>query len=331
MPVLNRAELSRTGVIFVALLLAVCATGVAAREFRAADTQAEDYPTVQALRYMGALIAERTGGRHEVKVFHSRQLGEEKETLEQTRVGAIDLNRTNVALIGTMVPAVNVLAMPFLFRSVEHLQKVLDGPIGNEILNSFEAHGFVGLAFYDSGARSIYNSVRPVRTFEDLKGLRLRVQQSQQMSAMIRALGAEPIELPYGQVLTGLATKLIDGAENNWPSFVTTGHYKYAGYYTLTEHTVSPEVLVISLKAWSSLTPEDQKIFRESAQRSSLFMREKWRDLEEQSRKQAEAAGVKIIGEIDRKPFEAAMAPLYANAQRDPAIAALIERIRKVE
>ena len=268
MQVLSRAELSRNGVVFVALLLAIWGSGAIAREFRAADTQAEDYPTVQALRYMGALIAERTGGRHAVKVFHSRQLGEEKETIEQTRVGAIDLNRTNVALIGNFVPAMNVLAMPFLFRSVEHMQKVLDGPIGSEILGSFEPYGFVGLAFYDSGARSIYNSVRPVRSLADLKGLRIRVQQSELMSAMIRSLGAEPVELPYGQVLTGLATHLIDGAENNWPSFVTTDHFKYAGYYTLTQHTMSPEVLVISLKAWQSLSAEDQQIFREAALRS---------------------------------------------------------------
>nr|WP_249160318.1 TRAP transporter substrate-binding protein [Bradyrhizobium manausense] len=330
-PVLNRAEFSRTGVIFVALLFAICATGAAAREFRAADTQSEDYPTVQALRYMGALIAERTGGRHEIKVFHSRQLGEEKETIEQTRAGAIDLNRTNVALIGNFVPAMNVLAMPFLFRSIEHMQKVLDGAIGNEILGSFEPYGFVGLAFYDSGARSIYNSVRPVKSMADLKGLRIRVQQSELMSQMIRSLGAEPVELPYGQVLTGLATHLIDGAENNWPSFVTTDHYKYAGYYTLTEHTMSPEVLVMSLKAWRSLSAEDQTIFREAAQRSSQFMREKWRDLEEQSQHKAEAAGIIVTKDIDRKPFEDAMAPVYAKAAQDPAAAALIERIRKVE
>jgi tripartite ATP-independent transporter DctP family solute receptor len=317
--------------LVVALFAAVAATGAFAREFRAADTQNEDYPTVQALLYMGSLVAERSGGRHQIKVFHSRQLGEEKETLEQTRVGAIDLNRTNVALIGNMVPAMNVLAMPFLFRSIEHMQKVLDGPIGSEILDSFEPYGFVGLAFYDSGARSICNSVRPIRSIADLKGLRLRVQQSEQMSDMIRSLGAEPIELPYGQVLTGLATGLIDGAENNWPSFVTTDHYKYAGYYTLTEHTMSPEVLVMSKKAWSSLSAEDQQIFRQSALRSSRFMREKWRDLEERSRQQAEAAGVKIITDIDRKPFEAAMAGLYARAQRDPAVAQLIERIRKVQ
>jgi TRAP-type C4-dicarboxylate transport system substrate-binding protein len=211
------------------------------------------------------------------------------------------------------------------------MQKVLDGPIGNEILGSFEPYGFVGLAFYDSGARSIYNSARPIRSIDDLKGLRLRVPQSEQMSAMIRALGAEPVELPYGQVLTGLSTKLIDGAENNWPSFVTTDHYKFAGFYTLTEHTMSPEVLVMSQKAWPSRSPEDQKTFREAALQSSRFMREKWRDLEERSRKQAEDAGVRIITDIDRKPFEAAMAELYARAQRDPAMAELIERIRKVK
>ncbi|MBR0852649.1 TRAP transporter substrate-binding protein [Bradyrhizobium diazoefficiens] len=335
-PVLDRAERLRTGVIFVAFLLVMVATGMGAtcsiaREFRAADTQAADYPTVQALRYMGALVAERTGGRHEIRVFHSRQLGEEKETIEQTRAGAIDLNRSNVALIGNFVPAMNVLAMPFLFRSIEHMQKVLDGPIGGEILGSFEPFGFVGLAFYDSGARSIYNAVRPVKDLADLKGLRIRVQQSELMRDMIRALGAEPVELPYGQVLTGLANHLIDGAENNWPSFVTTDHYKYAGYYTLTEHTMSPEVLVMSLKAWNSLSAEDQAIFKEAAIRSSRFMRETWRELEEQSQRKAEAAGVTIVRDIDRKPFEAAMAAIYAKAGDDPAAAKLIERIRKVE
>jgi tripartite ATP-independent transporter DctP family solute receptor len=329
--VFSRADLSRTAALVVALFLTVAATGAIAREFRAADTQNEGYPTVQALRFMGSLIAERTGGRHQIRVFHSHQLGEEKETIEQTRAGAIDLNRTNVALIGNFVPAMNVLAMPFLFRSIEHQQRVLDGPIGTEILNSFAPYGFVGLAFYDSGARSIYNSVRPVRSIADIRGLRIRVQQSELMSDMIRALGAEPIELPYGQVLTGLANKLIDGAENNWPSFVTTDHYKYAGFYTLTEHTMSPEVLVMSQKAWQSLSAEDQKIFRESALRSSRFMREKWKDLEEASRKQAESAGVIIVKDIDRKPFEAAMAAIYEKAQRDPAAAQLIERIRKVE
>jgi tripartite ATP-independent transporter DctP family solute receptor len=327
----NRAGLWRITAFVVLLSLAAVATDAVAREFRAADTQNADYPTVQALYYMGRVIAERTGGRDQIRVFHSRQLGEEKETIEQTRAGAIDLNRTNMALIGSFVPAMNVLAMPFLFRSVEQLQKVLDGPIGDEILNSFQPYGFVGLAFYDSGARSIYNSVRPIRSIADMKGLRIRVQQSELMSDMVKALGAEPVELPYGQVLTGLSTRLVDGAENNWPSFVTTGHYKYAGYYTLTKHTVTPEVLIMSLKAWDSLSAEDQTIFREAAVLSSRYMRDKWKDLEAQSRRQAEAAGVIITADFDRKPFEEAMAGVYAKALRDPAAAKLIERIRELE
>jgi tripartite ATP-independent transporter DctP family solute receptor len=335
LPVSSRAAVSRIVAAAFALCLSVISgaipTAAMAREFRAADTQPEDYPTVQALVFMGRLIADKSGGRHQIRVFHSRQLGEEKETIEQTRVGAIDLNRTNVALIGSFVPAMNVLAMPFLFRSIDHLHKVLDGPIGNEILNSFEPYGFVGLTFYDSGARSVYNSVRPVRSLADMRGLRIRVQQSELMSSMIRALGAEPVELPYGQVPTGLATKLLDGAENNWPSYVTTEHYKFAGYYTLTEHAMSPEVLVMSLKAWQSLSGEEQNIFRDAALQSNQFMRRKWRDLEERSRRQAMAAGVTIVTDFDRKPFEAAMAGLYDKAQRDPATAELIERIRKVE
>jgi tripartite ATP-independent transporter DctP family solute receptor len=330
LPVFSRS-VQRIVITVTALTLAVVPALAVAREFRAADTQAEDYPTVQALRLMGDMIAERSGGRDQIRVFHSRQLGEEKETIEQTRAGAIDLNRTNGALIGNYVPAMNVLAMPFLFRSIDHVQKVLDGPIGNEILNSFEPYGFVGLTFYDSGARSIYNNVKPVRSLADIKGMRLRVQQSELMSDMVRALGAEPVALPYGQVTTGLATRLIDGAENNWPSFVTTDHYKFAGYYTLTEHTMSPEVLVMSKKAWESLSAEERKLFRESAQQSSRFMREKWKELEQQSRRQAEAAGVTIVSDFDRKAFEGAMSGIYAKAQRSPGAAALIARIRKVE
>jgi tripartite ATP-independent transporter DctP family solute receptor len=313
------------------LAVATMAAPSLAREFRAADTQSEDYPTVRALNYMGKLIAERTNGRHQIKVFHSRQLGEEKETIEQTRAGAIDLNRTNVAPLGEFVPLANILAMPFLFRSVDHLHNVLDGKIGQDILDSFTDRGFVGLTYYDSGARSIYDSVRPIKSVADMKGLKIRVQQSDLMVRMIKALGGEPVAMPYGQVLTGLATKLIDGAENNWPSFVTTGHYKYAGYYTLTEHTMSPEVLVMSRKAWDSLTPEDQKIFKQAAIESNAFMRAQWTALEDKSRREAEAAGIVIVKDFDRKSFEDAMADIYQEVKRDPATGQFVDRIRQTQ
>ena len=329
MSLISLANFCRAAAVCAALLMALSAAG--AREFRVADTQAEDYPTVQALLLMARLVEERTGGRHRIRVFHSRQLGEEKDTIEQTRVGAIDLNRTNVAPIGSLIPAANVLALPFLFRSFDHLHKVLDHAIGDEILAGIQRHGFVGLTFYDSGSRSIYNSLRPVRTLADMKGLRIRVQQSELMFDMIKALGAEPIELPYGQVLTGLSTRLIDGAENNWPSYVTTGHYKLAPYYTLTEHTMGPEVLVMSLRAWESLSAEDKEIFRDAARKSGHFMRDLWSGLEERSRQQARAAGNTIVADFDRKPFESAMSTIYAKTVTDPDLRQLIERIRQVQ
>jgi tripartite ATP-independent transporter DctP family solute receptor len=327
---IRRAKSRKSLILVLALMMAVPGLA-AAREFRVADTQSEDYPTVQALELMARLVAERTGGRHRLRVFHSRQLGEEKDTIEQTRVGAIDLNRTNVAPIGSLIPSVNALALPFLFRSFDHLHKVLDREIGDEILAGFQRHGFVGLAFYDSGSRSIYNSVRPIRSLGDMKGLRIRVQQSELMVGMIKALGAEPVELPYGQVTTGLATGLIDGAENNWPSYVTTNHYKLAPYYTLTEHTMGPEVLVMSLRAWEGLSPEDRQVFREAARESSSFMRELWSGLEERSRQQARDAGNTIVSSFDRRPFQEAVSTIYAKAVTDPDLRQLVERIRQVQ
>lgn len=315
--------------VVVAVVGAAAGPGTA-REFRVADTQVEDYPTVQAVLHMGRLIEEQTGGRHRLRVFHSRQLGEEQDTIEQTRVGAIDLNRTNVAPIGAIVPAANVLALPFLFRSTAHLHNVLDGPIGDEILASFEPYGFVGLTFYDSGARSIYTRNREVRSLADLKGLRIRVQQSDLMVAMIRALGATPVQLPYGQVDTGLATGLIDGAENNWPSYDNFHHYEVAKNYSLSEHSMAPEVLLISKRVYDSFTPEEQAQVRKAAKNSVPYMRELWDALEVTSRQKVEKAGVEVIT-IDKAPFQAAVAPLYDQFVTDPKLKDMIARIKAVQ
>jgi tripartite ATP-independent transporter DctP family solute receptor len=305
--------------------------GLDAREFRAADIQEEAYPTVQALRFMDQLVTERTNGRHRIRVFHSRQLGEENQTIEQTRVGAIDMNRINVGAIGNYAPALNMLALPFLFRSLDHLYRVIDGPLGDEILASLEPSGFIGLTFYDSGARSIYTTTKPVRAPADLAGLRLRVQQSDLMDRMVRTLGAEPLTIAYGSVLTALQTKLVDGAENNWPSFVSTGHHRVARYYSVTEHTMGPEVLVMSLRAWADLSVEDRAIFRAAARQSSRYMREQWRGWEERSQKQALEAGVTVINNLDRKAFEDATKPLRDEFSADPKFRPLIARIQAAQ
>jgi tripartite ATP-independent transporter DctP family solute receptor len=315
-------------VLACALAAGPAAPGAEARQLRAADTQPADYPTVQALFFLDRLLRERTGGRHSIAVFHSRQLGEEKETIEQTRVGAIDLNRTNVAPLADIVPELNVLSLPFLFDSADHLHAVLEGPVGTEILGSLERYGLVGLAYYDSGARSIYNAARPIRTIADVRGLRIRVQQSEVMIEMLRALGATPVALPFGQVGTALATRIVDGAENNWPSYVTNGHHRVARYLTLTEHTMSPEVLVMSKRAWDELSAADKTIFREAARESARFMRGIWRKWEEQARADAETSGVTLTTAFDRAPFERAMEPVYRRFMADERIRRLVARVR---
>jgi tripartite ATP-independent transporter DctP family solute receptor len=313
------------------LLLMLPLRGAEAKSFRAADIQAEDYPTVQAIKFMNDRLIERTNGRHRIVLFHSRQLGEEEATIAQTRVGAIDIDRVSIGPLAALIPELRILSLPFLFRSADHFHKTLDGEIGDQILASFEAHGFVGLTYYDSGARSLYNKVRPVRTLADLKGLKIRIQQSQVAADLVRALGAEPVILAYGQVLTGLSAGLIDGAENNWPSYVTTEHYKVAPYYTLTEHTMLPEVLIMSKKAWDGLGPEDRVIFQDVARESARFMRRQWEAWEDQARNVAEGAGVTVISDFDRAPFLEATKGIYDRVLSDQASRDLVGRIRAVQ
>jgi tripartite ATP-independent transporter DctP family solute receptor len=300
---------------------------VEARDFRAADIQVEGFSTVQALRYMDQLVTERTGGRHRIRVFHSGELGDEGQTIEQTRAGIIAINRVNAVEIGQIAPALNVLALPFLFRSNDHLHNVIDGAIGDEILASLASYGFVGLTFYDAGARSVYTATKAVRTLADLKGLRLRVQQSDLMDKMAKALGANPVRLSYLRIPSALSTQLVDGAEGNWPAFMTGGHYKLAPFYTLTEHTRAPSVVIMSRRVWDELSLQDRTIIYDAARESARYMREAWRRAEDQARDQAAKAGVIIVNDIVRKPFEEATKPLRDELHTDPTFGPLIDRI----
>jgi len=316
----------------LALLAGLGSTAAAkARDLRAADIQAEGFASVQALHEMGQLVTERTGGRHKMTVFHAGELGDEGQTIEQTRAGVIDISRVNAVEIGQFAPALKVLALPYLFRSDDHVHNVIDGPIGDEILASLDGYGFVGLTFYDAGARSLYTAAKLVQTLADLKGLRLRVQQSELMDKMATALGAEPIRLSYLRIPTALSTGLIDAAEGNWPAFMTGGHYKVAPFYSLTEHTRAPSVVIMSRRVWDELPPQDRAIIHDAARESAMHMREAWRRAEDAARKQASAAGVTIVNDIDRKPFAQATEPLRDELAADPALGPLIERIEAAQ
>jgi tripartite ATP-independent transporter DctP family solute receptor len=217
--------------------------------FKASDVQPAGYPTVAATESLGKKLEAATSGRLSVQMFPSAQLGAEKETIEQTQIGAIQLLRVSAGALGPIVDDINVVNMPFLFKNTAHAQKMMDGPIGQELLDRISANanaGLVALCWMDSGARSIYNTKKPVKSIEDLKGLKIRVIGNPIFIDMMNALGGNGIAMGYDQVFGALQTGVIDGAENNPPSYVFSNHYTAAKYYSLTEHLIIPEVLMFS-------------------------------------------------------------------------------------
>nr|WP_244570955.1 TRAP transporter substrate-binding protein [Stappia sp. TSB10GB4] len=316
----------------VGLLAASAMTAQAADiVLRSSDTHPDGYPTVEAVKYLGELVKERSNGRIEIEVFHSAQLGQEKDTIEQTQFGVIDMNRVSLGPFNNIIEETQVPSLPYIFRSVEHMHKVMDGEIGQEILEAFSAHDLVGLAFYDAGSRSFYNRQKPVETMADLSGMKFRVMQSDLFVDMVNALGANATPMPYGEVYSSIQTGVIDGAENNWPSFESSGHYEVAGHFTLDEHLIVPEVLVMSKKSWDKLSAEDQEIIRQAAKDSVPHMRKLWAEREAASEAKIREAGVQIVSEIDKTPFIEAMKPVYEKYVTSDKLKDLVARIQATE
>lgn len=322
-----------TATLAVATVLAGFAGMASAQEIilRSSDTHPDGYPTVEAVKYMGELVKERTDGRISVEVYHSAQLGEEKDTIEQTQFGVIDMNRVSMGPFNNIVEETQVVSLPYIFRSIDHMHKVMDGPIGDEILAAFEPHGLIGLAYYDGGARSFYNSEKAIKSKDDLKGLKFRVMQSDIFVDMVNALGGNATPMPYGEVYSSIQTGVIEGAENNWPSFESSKHFEVAKYYTLDEHLIVPEVLVMSKISWDKLTPEDQEIIRAAAKESVGKMRELWTAREAESEKMVREAGVEVVKDIDKQPFIDAMKPVYEKYVTNDKLKDLVARIQATE
>ena len=316
-----------------AAALAAMASAAAACEvtLRSSDTHPDGYPTVEAVKYMGELVKQRTGDRICIEVFHSAQLGEEKDTIEQTQFGVIDMNRVSLGPFNNIIEETKVFSLPFIFRSTDHMHKVVDGEIGQEVLKAFENHNLVGLAYYDSGSRSFYNREKPITSIDDIKGMKFRVMQSDIFVDMVGALGGNATPMPYGEVYSAIQTGVIDGAENNWPSFESSGHFEVAGYYTLNQHLIVPEVLVMSKASWDKLSADDQAIVREAARESVGKMRELWTAREKVSEEKVRAAGVQIVTDIDKTPFIEAMKPVYEKHVTSDTLKALVSRIQAVE
>ena len=321
-------QFRRLPALVVATLCIAAATSATARTFRSADVHAKDYPTNMAVKYMGDELSKATGGKDKIKVFADSALGSEKDTVEQVKIGALDMVRVNTAAFHGIVPESMIPSLPFLFRDIEHFRKTMYGPHGDKILAAFDKAGFVGLALYESGARSMY-AKKPIKIVADMKGLKIRVQPSDLWVSLISAMGASPTPMPFAEVYTGLKTGLVDAAENNIPSYDETKHYEAAPIFSETMHVMTPEVLVFSKKIWDTLRKEEQAAIRKAAKESVPYYVKLWEAKEKEAKAAVIKGGAKIIpaAEIDRKGFVEVEKPVWDKFATTPEMKALVQEI----
>lgn len=318
----------KTMVAAVAVTFAV-ANSAEALVIKTSDVHAMGYPTTDAMQFMGDWLAEKSNGEITMEIFHSMQLGGEKEALEQVQLGALEMTRVSVGVVGPIVDDFNAFNLPYVFRSIDQMHKVVDGEIGQELLAALDAGGLIGLGFMDAGARSFYNKQKPIREPADLAGLKIRVMQNPIFIEMMTEMGGNGIPIAFNELYTALQTGVVDGAENNPPSYETQKHYEQAGFYSLTEHLVVPEIFVFSKKVWETLTPEQQALIREAAVLTTQKERELWTAMEAKAMEELVAHGVQINDDVDKAAFIEATAPV--REQFGAQYADLLARIDAVE
>jgi len=299
---------------------------------KATDVHPLGYPTVEAVLAMGRKLEATTAGRISVQMYPSMQLGGEKEMIEQAQIGALQIARISVGPMGPLVPELNVFNLPFMFRNDAHMEKVIDGPIGDELLKKLSDHptaGLIGLCWMNAGTRNVYNSKKPIRSIDDLKGLKIRMMGNPVFVDTMNALGGNGVAMGFDQLVSAMQTGVVDGAENNAPTYATGQHYRYAKYFSLTGHLMIPEILVFSKKIWDTLGKDDQALITKFAKEAQLEERKLWYEMEEKSVKQIEAAGVEIIKIDDKQPFQAAVKPVWEKYGKQHAD--LIKRIQEAK
>jgi len=280
---------------------------------KAADDQPDEYPTVKGLRYMGELLSNRTNGRIKMEIYPGGLLGGEKETIELLQTVGLDIDRVSTAPLTEVYPNIAMLSLPCLYESSEHMWKVLNSDVGQSILKELEAYNLMGLNYMDAGARSFYTTKREIRTPKDLKGLKIRVQESEIMLNTQKALGGSPVPMAYVEVYTTLQTRTIDGAENDPQSYYTPSHYEVAKYFTLDEHQRVPEIVLMSLSVWNRLSPEDQGMVKKAAKEVQDREIELWSAYESDCLQKLRYSEVKVteLKPEERDAFEKAVQPVY--------------------
>lgn len=291
-----------------------------------------DYPVSKAMDHFIQLTEDMTDGRVEGKVYHGGVLGSQPDAISQMQLGGVDFAVFNLGPLGTAVPEVNVVSLPFIFKDLDHMHRVMDGPFGDKFSLAMEKTGIVALSWFDSGARSFYNSTRPVRTPEDVKGLKFRVMNNELFVGMVEALGGNATPMAFSEVYQSLKTGVVDGAENNWPSYESTNHFEVAGYYSGTQHLILPECLCVSKGTWDKLSDADKKKVKSAARESAELQRKLWAERAEKSQAAVLEAGIQYNVIEDKSAFQAAMKPVYEAAiKKTPVLKELIADIQSVD
>ncbi len=315
-----------------AVALSALSGVAAAAEWRAWNIHVEGYPNTVAMDKFAELLAEKTGGEITLQNFHGGTLGSQPDAIEQVRLGGLEIGNFNLGPIGPVAPEANVVSLPFIFKDVPHMFRVMESEAGQAIADGMAAKGLVPLAWYDSGARSFYNGTKPINVPADVEGMKVRVMNNDLYSGMIAELGGNPSPMAFAEVYQALKTGVVDGAENNWPSYESTGHFEVAGYYSLSQHLIIPECVCINADVYNGLSDDMKAAVAEAAVESAALQRELWAERETVSREKVTEAGI-VSNEIaDKGPFQEAMAPVYeAYLAENEAIRPLVELIQATE
>ncbi|MEL6101684.1 MAG: TRAP transporter substrate-binding protein [Pseudomonadota bacterium] len=315
-----------------AAAIAVMAVAANADNWRGWNIHVDGYPNTVAMDKFAELLAEKTGGEITLQMFHGGTLGSQPDAVEQVRAGALEVGNFNLGPIGPIVAEANVVSLPFIFKDVAHMFRVLDSEGGAAIAEGMAAKGLTPLAWYDAGARSFYNGDKAINTPADVEGMKVRVMNNDLFTGMIAQLGGNPSPMAFAEVYQALKTGVVDGAENNWPSYESTGHFEVAGYYSLSQHLIIPECICVNTAVFDALSDDMKSAVTEAAQESAQLQRELWAAREAASREAVEEGGV-IVNEIaDKGPFQDAMGPVYeAYFESNPDLRPLVELIQATE
>ncbi|MDT0649529.1 TRAP transporter substrate-binding protein [Autumnicola edwardsiae] len=287
------------------------------------------HPVHKAMLFMADRVAEKSGGKMQIDIYPSQQLGSERECLELLQIGSLGMTKVSTGVMENFAPGLKVFGLPFLFRDREHRFTVLESEIGENFLNSSINKRLKGLTFYDAGSRSFYGKT-PIETPADLEGLKLRVMESQTAINMVKLLGGSPTPIAWGELYTALQQGIVDGAENNLPSFYLSRHYEVCKYFLVDEHTALPDELVIGTPVWNNLTPQQQQWLKEAAMESSEYEKKLWREAELEALEEIKKAGVTVV-EADKEEFREMVQPMYDEFSEDPEMKQIIEAIQAVK